>query len=150
MSDAIPYLPYDLSPGLPAYLPTFPWQHLVCGRLHLVPKTFIFKPLLFPYLQSTVCLLVSSPLCGCPFLCVYLTSTNQHVTRVRCSISSLGCAALPPGTAVSLLHLQLWFSSLVNLYCQDHLEPRSQPNLSQKPSNSTSLQQLPHPLSLSL
>lgn len=137
MSGAFPYLPCYLSPGRPTYLPTFPWQHLVCGYLHLVPETFILKPLLSLYLQSTACLFVSSPLTGCQFLCVHLTSTNQQVTRVSCGNSSLGCAALPPGAAVSLLHLQLWFNSLVNLYCQDYLEPKSQPNRSQKSSNST-------------
>lgn len=144
--------PHTYPAGPLASLPTFPlfqclWQHLVCGYLRLVPKIFIFKALLSPYLQSTVCLLVSSPLSGCTFVCVHLTRTNQQVTRVRCSISSLGCAALPPGAAVSLLHLQLCFNSLVPLYCQDHLEPRLQPNLSQKSSNSTILQQMPHPLS---
>ena len=48
--------------------------------------------LLSPYLQSNLCISLSSPLSCSPFLCVHPASTNQQVSGVRCRASSLGCA----------------------------------------------------------
>lgn len=45
-----------------------------------------------PYLQSTLCVPVFSPLSCCPFVCVHPANTNQQVSRVRCRASCLGCA----------------------------------------------------------
>lgn len=42
--------------------------------------------------------------------------------------------------------LYLWLGSPVTLYCQDYPEPRLQPNLLHKSSDSTSLEHMSHPL----